>query len=291
MQALAMGVYTVDRLLKRRRRHGQVQYLVRWTGYGRDDDSWEPRASFSADRRLLREANALDAALLAALAARPSNQPAKRELALFGPIFLELARADFLREICRAMLVKEHCTDRSGLQGGRGRQLAGTLFTVARARTAHEYITRVLLPGGAVTFTALNQISDFARRTLLATGGAIGHEKHGVLSVPCPMARLTQPGAGVFEDVFVLRETASSARVVRFVPAPTPADPDARKMEAAWVRHAQIHQVDGCDTVDAFVCTAGGWESVAMRWAQTAVLILDSAAADESLVLNEIRSF
>ena len=159
MQALAMGVYTVDRLLKRRRRHGQVQYLVRWTGYGRDDDSWEPRASFSADRRLLREANALDAALLAALAARPSNQTAKRELALFGPIFLELARADFLREICRAMLVKEHCTDRSGLQGGRGRQLAGTLFTVARARTAHEYITRVLLPGGAVTFTALNRTS------------------------------------------------------------------------------------------------------------------------------------
>ena len=45
--ALPPGVYAVDKLLKRRRRHGQVEYLVRWAGYGRDDDYWEPRASFS----------------------------------------------------------------------------------------------------------------------------------------------------------------------------------------------------------------------------------------------------
>jgi hypothetical protein len=30
--ALPHAVYAVDRLLKRRLRHGQVQYLVRWTG-------------------------------------------------------------------------------------------------------------------------------------------------------------------------------------------------------------------------------------------------------------------
>ena len=151
---MATPLYAVDKLLKRRLRHGQVQYLVRWTGYGRDEDSWEPRTSFSDNRRMLREANALDAAALAP-AARLNQRTAKRELALFGPIFLQLVQADFLKEIRRASLIKEDCTDRSGLQGGRGRQLAGILFTVARARTAHTYITRHLLPDGPITFTAL----------------------------------------------------------------------------------------------------------------------------------------
>ena len=139
---MALHVYAVDRLLKRRLRHGQVQYLVRWTGYGRDEDSWEPRTSFSDNHRMLSEANALDAAVVQV---QLNRRTAKRELALFGEIFLQLARQDFLKEIRRASCVKEHCTDRSGLQGGRGRQLAATLFTVARARTVHEYITRHLL--------------------------------------------------------------------------------------------------------------------------------------------------
>jgi hypothetical protein len=123
VMVLPHPVYAVDRLLKRRLRHRQVQYLVRWTGYGRDEDSWEPRTSFSDNRRMLREANALDTA---ALPVQPNHRTAKRELAMFGEIFLQLVRADFLKEIRRASLVKEHCTDRSGLQGGRGRQLACT---------------------------------------------------------------------------------------------------------------------------------------------------------------------
>ena len=43
VMALPHAVYAVDRLLKRRLHHGQVQYLVRWTGYG--DTSGSGRGS------------------------------------------------------------------------------------------------------------------------------------------------------------------------------------------------------------------------------------------------------
>ena len=117
--ALSPGVYAVDKLLKRRRRHGQVQYLVRWTGYGRDDDSWEPRASFSQNWRILQEANALDGAAQQqdAQALRTTQQQrraTKRELALFGSIFLGLVKEDLLAQIRRASLVKEQCTVADG---------------------------------------------------------------------------------------------------------------------------------------------------------------------------------
>ena len=101
---MALPVYAVDKLLKRRLRHGQVQYLVRWTGYGRDEDSWEPRTSFSDNRRMLREANALDAAVVQV---QLNRRTAKRELALFGEIFMQLARQDFLKEIRRASCVRK----------------------------------------------------------------------------------------------------------------------------------------------------------------------------------------
>ena len=78
---MATPLYAVDKLLKRRLRHGQVQYLVRWTGYGRDEDSWEPRTSFSDNRRMLREANALDAAVVPA---QPNRRISKRELGVQG---------------------------------------------------------------------------------------------------------------------------------------------------------------------------------------------------------------
>ena len=39
------GVYTVQCIVAKRaarRRGGKVEYLVRWEGYGSDDDTWEP---------------------------------------------------------------------------------------------------------------------------------------------------------------------------------------------------------------------------------------------------------
>ena len=43
------GVYHVERLVDRRtRRGGRVEYLVRWRGYGEEDDTWEPRAHLLA---------------------------------------------------------------------------------------------------------------------------------------------------------------------------------------------------------------------------------------------------
>ena len=116
--ALSPGVYAVDKLLKRRRRHGQVQYLVRWTGYGRDDDSWEPRASFSQNWRILQEANALDGAAQQqdAQALRTTQQQrraTKRELALRILteiyIYLQCIRGQMprLRRSCRCRSVAD----------------------------------------------------------------------------------------------------------------------------------------------------------------------------------------
>jgi transposase len=50
-------VYHVERLVDRRtRRGGRVEYLVRWRGYGEEDDTWEPRAHLMAGaERMVRD--------------------------------------------------------------------------------------------------------------------------------------------------------------------------------------------------------------------------------------------
>jgi Chromo (CHRromatin Organisation MOdifier) domain/DDE superfamily endonuclease len=50
-------VYHAERLVGRRtRRGGRVEYLVRWRGYGEEDDTWEPRAHLLAgSERMVRD--------------------------------------------------------------------------------------------------------------------------------------------------------------------------------------------------------------------------------------------
>ncbi|ODM93094.1 Heterochromatin protein 1 [Orchesella cincta] len=37
-----MGTYLVEEIVNKRYRRGKAQYLIKWTGYGHHDNSWEP---------------------------------------------------------------------------------------------------------------------------------------------------------------------------------------------------------------------------------------------------------
>ena len=96
-------IYRVKKLLRRRVRAGMPQYLVQWAGYGREDDSWEPRASFADSRPLNREADRLDLA-----AARDFAMPAihkmqrRRTLHTAGPEASSSARHPTVRPSSRS---------------------------------------------------------------------------------------------------------------------------------------------------------------------------------------------
>ena len=45
----APDVFKVERILRKRRRGGGVEYLCRWEGHGADEDSWEPALNVAED--------------------------------------------------------------------------------------------------------------------------------------------------------------------------------------------------------------------------------------------------
>ena len=47
-------IYTVEKLVGRRVVRGRVKYLVRWLGYSKDQDTWEPAENI-LDQALIRE--------------------------------------------------------------------------------------------------------------------------------------------------------------------------------------------------------------------------------------------
>ena len=48
--------YEVERILKeRRKRNGSVEYLVRWVGYGQEEDQWVPDYDLEHAQEILAE--------------------------------------------------------------------------------------------------------------------------------------------------------------------------------------------------------------------------------------------
>ncbi len=46
--------YEVARILDRRVVRGQEQFLIRWKGYGANEDTWEPLGNLGNNKELLR---------------------------------------------------------------------------------------------------------------------------------------------------------------------------------------------------------------------------------------------
>jgi hypothetical protein len=68
-------VFTIDRIMAKRRYRNQVQYLIRWRGYGEEADSWEPEREIKDCTEIVARFNATAPA--AARAKRGQPKPAQ----------------------------------------------------------------------------------------------------------------------------------------------------------------------------------------------------------------------
>ena len=45
-------LYEVEKILNKRKRSGEVQYLVKWLGYSQTDNSWEPQENLDCEEKI-----------------------------------------------------------------------------------------------------------------------------------------------------------------------------------------------------------------------------------------------
>nr|KAG5712176.1 hypothetical protein BaRGS_014526 [Batillaria attramentaria] len=51
---MCLLVQQVDQILEQRKRKGKLEYLIRWQGFGEENDTWEPASSVSHLSKVLK---------------------------------------------------------------------------------------------------------------------------------------------------------------------------------------------------------------------------------------------
>lgn len=98
--------FEVEAILDCRKRRNQIQYLIKWRGYGPEDNSWEPEANLHAEE-LLRDFQSTHADRLARLGIR--RLPLRRGHCQRGSRFRTLAGHSGVRRVALARAGARGC--------------------------------------------------------------------------------------------------------------------------------------------------------------------------------------